>query len=253
MNDQTGAGGQQAVVGETDDVDTLGESRADRSASVPTDERDNVSTDERNDVPAGERDDVKTDESVKDAGDDPAPAAREEDTWAPRDEADDRADDRADDKAADQEREQAAEEFAREHDPAKHDVSAGDELRQGGDWTANASGGAQVWDAEGNLVEGSSPGQPGPDSAASASSEPGDTADGGRRTSSLDEIRDGGYGLGSAAPLDDGALPLGHSVKAWEDTKTFVTPDHAKYGEAEPHVWFVDAHAAEAAGFHPVD
>ena len=61
------------------------------------------------------------------------------------------------------------------------------------------------------------------------------SADDGRRTSSLDEIRDGGYGVGSAATIDDGAVPLGHPVKAWEDTKTYVTPDHAKYGEAEPH------------------
>ena len=35
---------------------------------------------------------------------------------------------------------------------------------------------------------------------------------------------------GSAAPIDGGAVPLGHPVKAWEDTKTFVAPDHAKYG-----------------------
>ena len=77
--------------------------------------------------------------------------------------------------------------------------------------------------------------------------------DGGPRTSSLDEIRDGGYGVGSAATIDDGAVPLGHPVKAWEDTKTFVTPDHDKYDEAEPHVWFADEHAAQRAGFRPVD
>jgi hypothetical protein len=75
----------------------------------------------------------------------------------------------------------------------------------------------------------------------------------GRRTSSLDEIRDGGYGVGSAATIDDGAVPLGHPVKAWEDTRTFVAPDHEKYGEAEPHVWFADAYAARRAGFRPVD
>ena len=78
-------------------------------------------------------------------------------------------------------------------------------------------------------------------------------SDGGPRTSSLDEIRDGGYGVGSAAPIDDGAVPLGHPVKAWEDTKTFVAPDHEKYDEAEPHVWFADEHAAQRAGFRPVD
>jgi hypothetical protein len=80
-----------------------------------------------------------------------------------------------------------------------------------------------------------------------------DSADEGPRTSSLDEIRDGGYGVGSAATIDDGAVPLGHPVKAWEDTKTFVTPDHPKYGEAEPHLWFADEYAAQRAGFRPVD
>ena len=59
--------------------------------------------------------------------------------------------------------------------------------------------------------------------------------------------------MGSAATIDDGAVPLGHPVKAWEDTKTFVTPDHAKYGDAEPHLWFADEHAAQRAGFRPVD
>jgi hypothetical protein len=41
-------------------------------------------------------------------------------------------------------------------------------------------------------------------------------------------------------------------VKAWEDTKTFVTPDHDTYDEADPHVWFTDADAAERAGFRPI-
>ena len=59
--------------------------------------------------------------------------------------------------------------------------------------------------------------------------------------------------MGSAATIDDGAVPLGHPVKAGEDTKTFVTPDHAKYDEAEPHLWFADEHAAHRAGFRPVD
>ena len=66
---------------------------------------------------------------------------------------------RDDDEATSEERQKSAEEFAREHDPAKHDVSAGDEFRQSGDWTADDAGGAQVLDAEGNLVEGSSSGQ----------------------------------------------------------------------------------------------
>ena len=74
-----------------------------------------------------------------------------------------------------------------------------------------------------------------------------------RRTSALEEVRDGGYGVGSAAIIDDGAIPLGHPVKAWEDTKTFVTPDHPTYGHADPHLWFTDADAAQKAGFRGVD
>ena len=66
-----------------------------------------------------------------------------------------------DDAAAAEDRQKSAEEFAREHDPAQHDVSAGEEFRQSGDWTADEAGGPQVWDAEGNLVEGSATGEGG--------------------------------------------------------------------------------------------
>ena len=161
----------------------------------------------------------------------------------------------------DEEHQKTAEEFAREHDPEKHDVAAGEEFRQEGDWTADDAGGPQVWDSEGHLVEGSTPGEPEAgvrvESASASAVQQDDrssgSSDDGPRTSSLDEIRDGGYGVGSAAPIDDGAVPLGHPVKAWEDTKTFVTPEHDAYGEAEPHVWFADEHAAQRAGFRPVD
>lgn len=54
-----------------------------------------------------------------------------------------------------EERKRAAEEFAAEHDPAKHDLNAGEDFRQRGDWTADKAGEPQVWDAEGNLVQGS--------------------------------------------------------------------------------------------------
>lgn len=53
----------------------------------------------------------------------------------------------------------SAEEFGRQHDPAKHDIAAGEESRQRGDWTADEPDG-RVWDAEGNLVEATSIGQP---------------------------------------------------------------------------------------------
>ena len=57
-------------------------------------------------------------------------------------------------------------------------------------------------------------------------------------------------GVGSAAPLEDGAMPFGHPVKAWEDTKTRVLPEGAGYADVDPDVWFTDANAAESAGFH---
>jgi hypothetical protein len=164
----------------------------------------------------------------------------------------------------------AAEEFAAEHDPEKHDTAAGEEFRQRGDWTAEDTGGPQVWDAEGTLVEGSGPGSDQVDASSSGPAERGDggqddhnddrdhddhghddrqQGSGERRTSTVEEIRDGGYGVGSAAPLDDQAMPFGHPVKAWHDTQTFVDTDHPRYDDAEPHVWFTDAEAARSAGF----
>lgn len=191
----------------------------------------------------------------------------------------DRVDD--DEKDPEQERREeaekarAAEEFAKEHDPADHDIAAGEEFRQRGDWTAEDGDGPQVLEADGSvtaMVLGSAAGSSGAsgssdggssDSSGAGASDAGSSDAGssdagsadatdGRRTSSLEEVRDGGYGVGSAAPLDDGALPLGHPVKAWEDTMTFVVPAHPSYGDAEPHVWFLDADAAQNAGFTPV-
>lgn len=134
------------------------------------------------------------------------------------------------------------EEFAAEHDPANHDIAAGGEFRQAGDWTADDAGGPQVWDAEGTLVtEGENAEQ---QSTAGAAD---------RRVSQFEEVVDGGYSVGSAAPIHDDAMPLGHPVMAWEDTKTYVTEGHPAYGSAEPHVWFTDDEAAEAAGFRRVD
>ena len=66
-----------------------------------------------------------------------------------------------------------------------------------------------------------------------------------RRISSLEEVQDGGYGVGSAATFEDDAQPLGHPIQAWEDTKTYVAPGHPAYDTAEPHVWFLDEAAAE--------
>lgn len=156
------------------------------------------------------------------------------------------------DRDDEEERRKSAEEFAREHDPANHDISAGEEFRQEGDWTADEAGGPQVWDADGNLVEGSTSGVPG-GSNEQSNHDNSDAAADSRRTSALEEVRDGGYGVGSAAIIDDGATPLGHPVQAWEDTRTFVTPNHPSYGNADPHLWFTDADAAQKAGFRHVD
>ncbi|MEO3938969.1 hypothetical protein V3N99_19785 [Dermatophilaceae bacterium Soc4.6] len=146
----------------------------------------------------------------------------------------------------------SAEEFGRQHDPAKHDIAAGEESRQRGDWTADEPDG-RVWDAEGNLVEATSIGQPadGEEESGDHGAAALDRAGEGRRTSSLDEVRDGGYSVGSAAPIDDGAMPLGHAVKAWESTKTFIVPGDSGYDQGDPDLWFTDPGAAGRAGFEP--
>ncbi len=70
-----------------------------------------------------------------------------------------------------------------------------------------------------------------------------------RRISGFDEVIDGGYGIGSACPLDDGAQPLAHPVKAWTDRKSFAAPGDEGYDGAEPDVWFYNEDAARRAGF----
>ena len=71
-----------------------------------------------------------------------------------------------------------------------------------------------------------------------------------RRVSDFHEIRDGGFGMGSAAPLDDGAQPLDHPVQAYRDTMTYRLPEDDGYADAVADVWFYDAGAAERSGFH---
>ena len=68
--------------------------------------------------------------------------------------------------------------------------------------------------------------------------------------SGFDEVVDGGFGLGSAAPIADGAQPLGHAVKGRREGTTFVGPDDAGYDDVEPDVWFYNEEAARRAGFH---
>ena len=82
-----------------------------------------------------------------------------------------------------------------------------------------------------------------------ASDEPATEERAGRRISDFHELRDGGFGVGSAAPLDDGAQPLDHPVQGYRDTMTYRVPGDAGYDSAEPHVWFYDEGAAERSGF----
>ncbi|MDN5794902.1 MAG: hypothetical protein L0H79_04030 [Intrasporangium sp.] len=72
-----------------------------------------------------------------------------------------------------------------------------------------------------------------------------------RRISSLAEVRDGGYGVGSAAPIRDGAQPLGHGVKAVRGTGTYLVPGSPGYEDVEPDVWFYDERAAYHFGYRP--
>ncbi len=167
---------------------------------------------------------------------------------------------------SDEERARREEAFAREHDPEQHDVAAGSDFRQAGDWTADENGGPQVQDSSGTIHEpGSAEGEEARTAAEEADGSGDDTARGepaaqevdgngdvaagsGIVESSIEEVRDGGHGVGSAAPLPDGRQPFGHPVKAWTDTMTFVLPGEAGY-DAPPHEWFTDADAAERAGF----
>ena len=75
----------------------------------------------------------------------------------------------------------------------------------------------------------------------------------GRRVSEFHELRDGGYGVGSAAPLDDRAQPLDHPVQGFRETMTFRAPGDAGYDSAEPDVWFYDEAAAQRNGFRRGD
>ncbi len=70
-----------------------------------------------------------------------------------------------------------------------------------------------------------------------------------RVSDDLGLVRDGGYGVGSAAPLDDGAQPLGHPVKGSRASMTYDEPGGPAYATFPVDVWFTDAEAAERSGF----
>jgi hypothetical protein len=254
---------REAAADEPETVDT--DQRTARAAEeVEQDDRagaDEVATEDR----SGDR---ATDDQVTDTRttDDRATDTRTDDQTRDDQTRDDqtrddqtRDDQTRDDEESEAERQKSAEEFAAQHDPDKHDVDDGEEFRQPGDWVADEQG-PQEWDEEGNLVSGGGPGSEAARRAdaaetdqSGASDPSGSTAGSDRRVSELGEVRDGGYSVGSAATIDDGAMPLGHPVKGWEDTKSYLTPDHPGYGDAEPHVWFTDPEAAERAGFHRAD
>lgn len=188
-----------------------------------------------------------TDERAADGSEDDTDAQREASTQAAstdaamEEEVDTDAEGDAETGAAEEQRREHEESFAREHDPADHDVEAGAQFRQRGDWTADEHGGPQVQEPDGTVHD---PGTEGAGEARASADASGD----GSGESGLDEVRDGGHGWGSAAPLEGGVQPLGHPVKAWHDTMTFVLPDEPGY-TADPHEWFVDAEAAQRAGF----
>jgi large subunit ribosomal protein L17 len=62
-------------------------------------------------------------------------------------------------------------------------------------------------------------------------------------------VVEGEYGPGSAAPLADGSAPEGFTVKGNKDSMKYHTTESRWYEQTEAEVWFVDAAAAEAAGF----
>ncbi len=70
-----------------------------------------------------------------------------------------------------------------------------------------------------------------------------------RWVSEYDEVVDGGYGWGSAAPVWDGAMPLGHPVKANRQWMKFQEPADGRYDQMQADVWFVDAETARRFGF----
>lgn len=74
-----------------------------------------------------------------------------------------------------------------------------------------------------------------------------------RRISELHEVVDGGYGIGSAAFISDGAQPLGHPIKGDVQSRTYQDLHSPEYDQGEPDVWFLDVGFAERAGFRRAD
>lgn len=62
-------------------------------------------------------------------------------------------------------------------------------------------------------------------------------------------VRDGGWSVGSAAPIEDGCMPLGHPIKGVFALGIYQVPGSSWYEATIADVWFTDEGAAEAAGF----
>jgi hypothetical protein len=163
---------------------------------------------------------------------------------------------------------------ARDDEPAEEDVASRDDTSASGDSEAVTTP-AQGADAAEDGADGESEGGRGDathwpdgtdrinpvdsdsdsDSGSGSGEQSGDedSAEDGwsRRISSVEEIRDGGYGVGSAAPLEDRAQPADHPVQAYRDTNTYRVPGSEGYDSAEPDVWFYDEESARRAGFTP--
>ncbi len=62
-------------------------------------------------------------------------------------------------------------------------------------------------------------------------------------------VVDGGWSVGSAAPLDDGCMPLGHPIKGVYALGVYQVPGSDWYDATVADVWFTDEGAAARAGF----
>ena len=63
------------------------------------------------------------------------------------------------------------------------------------------------------------------------------------------EVVDGGWSVGSAAPIEDGCMPLGHPVKGVYALGIYQVPGSDWYDATTADVWFTDENAAQRAGF----
>lgn len=63
------------------------------------------------------------------------------------------------------------------------------------------------------------------------------------------EVRDGGWSVGSAAPIEDGCQPLGHPIKGVFALGIYQVPGSDWYEATVADVWFTDENAAQRAGF----